>query len=130
MLNRKNKKAQFGFIAVTLCFLIFLSGCMHFSKQKLGEKPDLSQSRQSWYSAPIDRLSDGFANIVYGPIELIYNLKEEVKQRNPVEGLIPGLLKGVTWIAMREVVGVFEVVTFFVPWKPHLPPPDWDWFQA
>ena len=130
MFNLKHRKTQFDFIALLLCFLIFTSGCMRFSKQKPGEPADLSGPRQSWYSAPIERFNNGFANIVYGPIELIYNLKEEVKQRNPIEGLIPGVLKGTTWMVMREVVGAFEVVTFFIPWKSHLPPPNWDWFQV
>ena len=130
MFNQEKRKAQYSFIAVTLCFLIFASGCMRFRKQKVGEPADLSQPRQSWYSAPIERLDSGFVNIVYGPIELIYNLKEEVKRTNPVEGLVPGVLKGITWVAVREVVGVFEVATFFIPWKPHLPPPNWDWLQA
>ena len=130
MLNRGNEKVQFGFIAVTLCFLTFLTGCMHFSKQKPGEQPDLSGPRESWYSAPIERLNSGFVNVLYGPIELIYHLKEEVKRTNPVTGFIPGIIKGATWVVVREVVGAFEIVTFFVPWKPHLPPPDLNWFQA
>lgn len=131
MLNRNGRRKSFGFIALTLCFLIFMTSCARFSKQKVNEtSPDLSQPHESWYSAPLDRLTSGFVNIVYGPIELFYHLKEEIKRTNPVEGLIPGLAKGITWVVVREVVGVFEVVTFFIPWKSHLPRPDWEWLQA
>src|SRR3990167_5433815 len=111
---------RYRLIVLSLCFLFLITGCMHFSKQKPGEKPDLSQPRESFYSAPVHRLGSGFANILTGPFELVYQFKEEIKKSNPIYGTLPGVIKGVTWFAMREVVGVFEIVTFFVPWEPHL----------
>ncbi|MBI3999290.1 MAG: exosortase system-associated protein, TIGR04073 family [Candidatus Omnitrophica bacterium] len=103
---------------------------MHFSKQKPGEKPDLSQPRQSFYSAPIDRLNSGFINMVSGPFELVNQLREEIKRTNPVRALIPGIFRGVSWFVVREAVGIFEIGTFFVPWKPHLEPIDLDWLSV
>ncbi len=125
-----NQKRKFNFIAAALCFLFFASGCARFSKQKPGEKPDLSQPRQSFYSAPLERLNSGFMNIVTGPLELVYQPKEEIKRTDPLRGLIPGVVRGITWFAVREVVGVFEVVTFPIPWKPHLKPFDTDWLHV
>ena len=69
-------------------------------------------------------------NIVTGPLELIYQFKEEIKRTDPLRGAIPGVFRGVTWFAVREVVGVFEIVTFPIPWKPHLKPFDTDWLHA
>ena len=125
-----NRKKEVHFIAVALCFLFFASGCTHFSKQKPGEKPDLSQPRQSFYSAPIERLNSGFMNVLTGPFELVYQLKQEINRTNPARGLVPGLFRGVTWFAVREIVGVFEMATFMIPWKPHLKPIDTDWLRA
>lgn len=110
-----------------LCFTFFVSACARFSKQKPGEEPDLSQPRQSFYSSPIDRLNSGFMNILTGPFELFYQPKEEIKRTNYVRGLLPGVFRGVTWFAVREAVGLFEIVTFPLPLKPHLEPINTDW---
>ena len=122
-----SEKAQSRLIAAVLCFLFLFTGCMRFSKQKPGEKPDLSQPRQSFYSGPLDRLNSGFMNILSGPVELLNQPREEIKRTNPIRGLLPGMLKGVTWLTVREAVGVFEVGTFFIPLKPHLEPINTDW---
>ena len=118
------------FFALGLCVLVFVTGCMRFSKQRPGEQPDLSQPRQSFYSAPFDRANSGFVNIVTGPFELIYQLKEETKRTNYLVGFVPGMVRGVTWFALREVVGVFEIATFWLPLKPHLEPFDFTWLAA
>ena len=125
-----NRKKEFNAIVLTLCFLLFASGCTRFSKQKPGEKPDLSQPRQSFYSAPLERFNSGVMNIVTGPLELVYQPKEEIKRTDPLRGLIPGVVRGVTWFAVREVIGIFEIVTFPIPWKSHLKPFDTDWLHA
>ena len=123
----KEKKIGFGLILIVVCCLLSASGCARFSKQKPGEKPDLSQPRQSFYSAPLERLNSGFINILSGPFELADQMREEIKRTNPLSALIPGLAKGITWCVTREVVGVFEVATFYLPLKPHLKPVNTDW---
>ena|SRR3989338_1863127 len=127
---RHEQGRHFYLSVVILLCLSFTLGCTRFSKQKPGESPDLSQPRQSFYSAPLERFNSGFVNIVTGPFELVYQLKEEINRTNLIRGLIPGLFRGVTWFVVREVVGVFEVGTFFIPWKPHLEPFDTDWLYA
>ena len=124
------RKKRFGLVTFILCGIFFMTGCTRFSKQKPGEQPDLSQPRQSFYSAPIERLNSGFMNIVTGPLELIYEPNEEIKRTSIVRGLLPGVIRGVTWFGVREIVGVFEIVTFIVPWKPHLKPFNTDWLHA
>ena len=123
-------KKSFNLVTVILCLSFFMSACTRFSKQKPGEHPNLSQPRQSFYSAPLERFNSGFMNIVTGPLELIYQFKEEIKRAGPVRGLIPGVFRGVTWFAVREAVGIFEIVTFPIPWKSHLKPFDTDWLHA
>ena len=124
------RKKSFDLFISILCVVFLMTGCTRFSKQKPGEQPDLSQPRQSFYSAPIERLNSGLMNIVTGPLELIYEPKEEINRAGAMRGLLPGVIRGVTWFGVREVVGVFEVVTFPIPWKPHLKPFDTDWLHV
>lgn len=126
-----SQKKQFGFTAIALCCLFLVTGFVRFSEQTPGEKPDLSQPRQSsCHSEPMERLNSGFINILSGPIEPFNHLREEIKQTNPVRGFLPGVIQGTTWLVVREAVGVFEMLTFFAPWKPHLEPINVDWLSA
>ena len=125
-----NHRKPFAYVGIMILSLSFMTGCMHFRNQKPDEAPDLSQPRQSFYSAPLDRLNSGLMNIVTGPLELVYQLKEEIKQKNFIVGLFPGVVRGISWFASREVIGAFEVGTFFLPLKPHLAPFDMEWLQA
>ncbi len=118
------------FMAIALCFLIFSSGCTRFSKHKVGETPDLSQPRQSVYSAPVTRLNSGFFNVLTGVIEPVNQMREELKRTNPVQGFIPGFFNGAAWLVVREAVGIFEILTFYLPLEPHLDPIDLGWLTA
>lgn len=87
----------------------------------VADKPDVTM---------LDQLGRGFSNMVYALFELPYQLKEEIKRTDPVQGLLPGVIKGVFWTGMREVVGVFEVVTFVAPSEPIIKNFDTDWLTA
>ncbi len=120
------------FFALVLIATLFVSHpiCFALETQKVEEtQSDLSQPTQSFYSAPVERIGSGVANIVYGPLELVYQFKEEIKRTDPVRGAVPGVIRGVSWFVAREVVGVFELVTFFLPLKPHLTPFNTDWLH-
>lgn len=124
-----HKRSHF-FMAIALCFLIFSSGCARFSKHQVGETPDLSQPRQSFYSAPVTRLNSGFMNVLSAPIELVNQLREEVKRTDVVHGFLPGAFNGFSWMTVRGAVGVFEILTFYLPLEPHLDPINLDWLTA
>ena len=122
-----SKKKRVSFTALLLCLIFFVAACARFSKQKPDEVPDLSQPRQSFYSSPLGRFNSGFMNIATGPFELIDQPRQEINRTNYLRGLIPGIFRGVTWLVVREAVGVFEIVTFPLPLKPHLEPINTDW---
>ncbi len=125
-----NSMSKLFVLVLILLLFVSTSAFCALEKEKMEQTPvNLSQPKQSFYSAPIERLGDGFSNIIYGPLELVYQMKEEIKRTDPVRGVIPGLLRGVTWFGTREVVGVFEMVTFFLPLKPHLEPFNTDWIH-
>ena len=111
--------------------LIFSVSAYAVEKERIDQTPaDVTKPTESWYSAPLDRLGSGVGNIVYGPLELIYQTKEEIKRTDPVRGMVPGIIRGVTWFGKREVIGVFEVVTFFLPIQPHLEPFNTNWLHV
>lgn|SRR3989338_4158156 len=86
---------------------------------------------QGYFGGLIERLSHGFSNIIYGPLEIPYRLKEDIKRYDPLRGILPGMLRGVGWTAIREVAGVFQVVTFYAPGLgPNLKDFDTDWLYA
>lgn len=120
------------FFAPVLIAILFVSTPVWSAPEKNVEEtqPDLSGPIQSFDSDPVERLGSGFANVVYGPLELIYQFKEEIKRTDPVRGAVPGVIRGVSWFATREAVGMFELVTFFRPLKPHLEPFDTDWLYV
>jgi len=124
------RKRELGFAVLIIGLLFFATGCVRLTKQKPGEEADLSGPRQSVVSYPLERLNRGFGNMVFGPLEIVNRLREEVNRTDPVNGFLPGLVKGVLWFGLREVVGAFEVVTFVLPLKPILPEFNTDWLHA
>jgi putative exosortase-associated protein (TIGR04073 family) len=79
---------------------------------------------------PFERLGSGFSNIFLGLLEIPYHMNQQIAATNPVQGLVPGLLKGITRTIVREGVGVFELVTFFMPHEPILEQADTSWLHA
>jgi len=70
----------------------------------------------------VDKFSRGFANSLTGWLELPKNIVNTTKQDNIGMGLTVGLVKGLAHTVGRTVVGVLELVTFFIPNKPVVQP--------
>jgi len=58
------------------------------------------------------KFNRGFSNLALGFIEIPGTIKEESAASNPVQGIVVGLIKGSFRFVRREVVGVYELVTF------------------
>lgn len=69
-----------------------------------------------------DKFSRGFANTVTGWVELPKEISNTSKESNIGMGLTVGLAKGVMHTIGRTVVGVVELVTFFVPNREYVHP--------
>ena len=59
-----------------------------------------------------EKFNRGFSNLALGFLEVPGTIKEEAAASNPVQGLVVGLIKGSFRFLRREVVGVYEIITF------------------
>lgn len=91
---------------------------------------DLSKQTTPGESYKLHRLGDGFANILYGPLEIVNQFRQEIKLSDPVRGFVPGIIRGFAWFGMREAAGISEIATFYVPAEPPLEPFDTSWLRA
>ena len=64
---------------------------------------------------PLRKLGRGFANVLFGFIEVPNQYTKAVSEHGGASGITYGVPKGFArWIG-REFVGVFEIVTFPIP---------------
>jgi putative exosortase-associated protein (TIGR04073 family) len=68
------------------------------------------------------QLGRGISNIAVGVIEIPESVLEVQEQDGEVAAITYGTLRGIWRFGVREVVGVFEVVTFPVRFKPIVRP--------
>ena len=81
------------------------------------------------------KLGRGFMEMITGFMEFPGNIYAETKEDGLASGLTIGLAKGVGMIPVRELVGVYELVTapIEVPddYRPVLDPPlPWQYFEG
>jgi len=78
-----------------------------------------------------DKLGRGVANTLFGWMELPVNLHDRYDERNAAGSLFTGIVYGVVKGLARTGVGVYETVTFFLPFPedfaPILPPLEYPW---
>jgi putative exosortase-associated protein (TIGR04073 family) len=83
---------------------------------------------------PMRQLGRGLANVVAGVWEVPYNIYRVKENDGDMAGATYGTIRGVARFVTREVVGVFEVLTFPFGWSPIIEPefplqpdPSTDW---
>ncbi len=88
----------------------------------------------AWAQDPIHKMGRGMVNVLTGWIELPKQLDRGRREDNPLTGLSSGIMKGVGLTLLRAGVGVYEVVTFPLPYptqfaSPYEPMelPDYAW---
>jgi len=62
--------------------------------------------------SPKEKFNRGFSNLALGWLEIPGTIVEESRASNPVQGLVVGLVKGTFRTVRRELVGLYEVITF------------------
>jgi len=73
----------------------------------------------------IDKLNRGFQNLITSPAEIVYGINQAKEQGENTSSILPskgvdsailwGLPNGILRMAVRAVVGVYEVATFPFP---------------
>ena len=126
---KRFKKIHF-FMTLVFCFLVFSK--VYAETSQVPKPVYVSEHENDVGNGPLARLTSGFVNLLTAPLELVNQMREEVKKTNPVYGFVPGAVKGVGWAAARGAVGVWEVLTFYLRHdkQPHLPPMELGWLTA
>ena len=76
----------------------------------------LVESPSVWAQDPIHKMGRGVVNVLTGWIELPKQIHLGSQGKNPVTGAGYGLLKGAGLTLLRGGVGLFEAVTFPIPY--------------
>lgn len=116
----------------TLILILIMSTSIFAELEQPSEQTPTNLSKQTLpgESYKLQRLGDGFANILYGPLELFHQFGEEIKLSDPIRGFVPGIIRGFAWFGMREAAGISEIATFYIPAEPPLEPFDPSWLRA
>ncbi len=88
----------------------------------------------AWAQDPIHKMGRGVVNVLTGWIELPKQIHLGSQEENPVVGLGKGFLKGASLTILRGGVGLYEAITFPIPYpkdfaSPYedMEPPDYAW---
>lgn len=76
----------------------------------------LGAAPAAWAQDPIHKMGRGVVNVLTGWIELPKQVQIGFQEENPVVGMGVGFLKGAGLTLLRAGVGVFEAVTFPIPY--------------
>ena len=70
----------------------------------------------AWAQDPIHKAGRGVVNVLTGWIELPKQIHLGAQEENPLTGLAWGLVKGAGLTVLRAGVGLYEAVTFPLPY--------------
>ena len=72
---------------------------------------------------PIHKMGRGVVNVLTGWLELPKQMHLGAQESNPVTGITQGLLKGISMTLLRTGIGLYEAVTFPIPYPNHFASP-------
>lgn len=70
----------------------------------------------AWAQDPIHKMGRGVVNVLTGWIELPKQVHQGTQEHNPVLGVGSGLLNGIRLTIVRSSVGIYEALTFPLPY--------------
>ena len=76
----------------------------------------IALTESAFCDGPTTKLGRGLCNIVTSPFEIINQTTRTNESDGGFAAATVGVLKGAGWILGRAVVGVYETVTFMLPW--------------
>ena len=75
----------------------------------------LMLSSACFAQTPIRKFGRGVANLITSPFEIPKSIQEKLYDEGPVAALTYGLFDGIYKFVLRGVVGVYETVSFPIP---------------
>ncbi|NQZ58518.1 MAG: exosortase system-associated protein, TIGR04073 family [Lentisphaeraceae bacterium] len=120
-----------GYVALDLVELgDFFAGliCMDPSKDDATYGQDqLDKDYDTIYgTTPFHRLGRGLSNVLFGALEIPNTSMAATKDQGPIAGATYGLSRGIGHFIVREVTGVWEILTFPKGGK-HIIEPEYPW---
>ncbi len=79
---------------------------------------------------PQRKLQRGFLNVALSPIEISHELSKEVRNDTFPPSWVAGLGRGSIYAVGRALVGIYEMVTFPIPYPANYKPvlqPEFEW---
>ena len=73
-------------------------------------------SPPAWAQDPIHKMGRGVVNVLTGWIEVPKQIHLGIQEENPVTGVGWGILKGAGLTILRGGVGIYEALTFPIPY--------------
>ena len=70
----------------------------------------------AWAQGPLDKMGRGVVNVLTGWLELFKQFSLGKQEPNPVTGIAMGLVRGASLTLLRTGVGLYETVSFPVPY--------------
>ncbi len=75
----------------------------------------------SYTDAIAQKFSRGVGNVIYSPLEIPFQVSNEIATEDYVYAVPKGLLRGLFYTVGRLVVGAYEVLTFPIPQNQIIP---------
>ena len=91
-------------LRVRLLIMVFAAGIIFCSGPR------------AWAQDPIHKMGRGVVNVLTGWIELPKQIHLGSQEDNPITGLGRGVLKGLGLTVLRGGVGIYEALTFPLPY--------------
>ncbi len=105
-------------LAIKLMALMALAGLAAVAQETVAPQPvEVRPHRE-----PIRQLGRGVSNVLTGLWEVPFNMYNVMQDSGDVAGATYGALRGAYRCGVREVVGVFEILTFPFGWGPVIEP--------
>ncbi len=80
-------------------------------------------AQPAYAKGPFTKFGRGVTNLITSPGEIIYQPRKMERDNNGWIAWIGGVPKGLLiFFPLRAVVGVYDIVTFFIPYPKHFEP--------
>ena len=93
-----------------------------FSVVCAGNVSAAENNEPQWLMRPVEKLARGIANVAFGPLEILIRPYDVAQDKGAIASLTYGVFRGIFFVVAREVLGVVDIATFFMP----LPGATWD----